>query len=144
VNMVPVELVTKRHIPPRRDTKRRDSSHQPMISSTRVMIKGRETLLKWIRTMTREELLLNIIAGTNYDDDEDIALRQALFCALRERCLDASIRRGIGRRLRRHDGIGRRCSPESYRRHRAAAVGFHNRRTKQNHFGCHRAKEIRT
>jgi hypothetical protein len=61
------------------------------------MIGNREILLKKGQDkMTRDECLLNIIAGTNYDDDEDIALRQALSCALRERCIDDFARRRLG------------------------------------------------
>jgi hypothetical protein len=56
-------------------------------------------------------------------------IRRALFCAVRERSFDDLVPRSIGRRYRRHGGLGGRCSPASYRRRREVV-------------GIHRAKEI--
>jgi hypothetical protein len=78
--------------------------------------------------MTRNECLLNIIAGTNHNDAEDIVIRRALFCAVRERYFDDLVPCSIGRRSRLHGGLGGRCSPASYRKRREV-VSFH--RTKE-------------
>ena len=93
--------------------------------------------------MTHNEFVYNIIAGTNYNDADDIALRHALSCAMREQCLDDYLRRGMGQQCRPLGGPGRRRSPGSGRtHHRRLAVGAHSRISNLSHFGCHRAKEV--
>jgi hypothetical protein len=101
-----------------------------------------EILLKRIRTMTRNELMLNIIAGTNYEDEEDIVIRHALACAVRERYLDDFVRRSTSRRWRAPGGLGRRHSSGSCRRHPESAVHIHRRLSSSRQSGCHRAQEI--
>ena len=87
-----VEFVTKRHVPPRCGIKCRDFSHHSAIffdyRHCRQLIG--EPPAKDLNNDPRRIFAL-FIAGINYDDDEDIALRQELSCAVRERCVDDSL-----------------------------------------------------
>jgi hypothetical protein len=47
--------------------------------------------------MTRNECLINILAGADNDDEEDVAIRQALFSTLREQQFERFLAEAVAR-----------------------------------------------